>query len=91
MARDLNRNRDSSARTDGEATDATVGPRETTSADLASELAADAYNIVAALACLSAAYWVAFRSLPAELFTLGLVATGLVAVNVAVAVRRWNG
>jgi uncharacterized protein YqfA (UPF0365 family) len=52
-------------------------------------LAADAYNIVVALVCLSLAYWVLFRNLPVELFTLGLVATVLIAVNAVVAVRHW--
>ncbi|UPW01616.1 hypothetical protein M0R88_05815 [Halorussus gelatinilyticus] len=55
---------------------------------LASELAADAYNIVAALGLLLTAYWLVFRNLPVELFTLGLVTTALIAVNVVVAVKH---
>ncbi|WP_135853388.1 hypothetical protein [Halorussus salinus] len=55
---------------------------------LAGELAADAYNIVAALGLLLTAYWLIFRNLPVELFTLGLVTTALIAVNVVVAVKR---
>ncbi|MFC7081978.1 hypothetical protein [Halorussus caseinilyticus] len=89
MARDLNKARDSSVGTNGDHPDVTGEPRTQTTTDLAGELAADAYNIVVALAILSASYWVLFRNLPVELFTLGLIATCLVAVNVVVAVRRW--
>lgn len=91
MARDLNKARDSSVGTNADRSEVTGEPRTQTTTDLAGELAADAYNIVVALACLLAAYWVLFRNLPVELFTLGLVATSLVAVNVVVAVRRWHG
>lgn len=89
MARDLRKTRDSSVGPNGERPDVTGSTRTRTTSDLAGELAADAYNIVAALVFLSLAYWVLFRNLPVELFTLGLVATGLVAVNAVVAVRRW--
>jgi len=88
MARDLNKARDKSAATDGERTNVTGDPRGQSSADVVGELAADAYSIVVALAALSLSYWVLFRHLPAELFTLGLVATGLIAVNAVVALRR---
>jgi len=85
MARDLNKARDTSVDRPDASSDSR---RETT--DLASELAADAYNIVVALAMLSLSYWVLFRNLPVELFTLGLAATGLIAVNVVVALRHWS-
>ncbi|NHN60547.1 MULTISPECIES: hypothetical protein [Halorussus] len=67
-----------------------AGDSARTTSDLAGELAADAYNIVVALVCLSIAYYALFRNLPAELFTLGLVTSALIAVNVVVAVRRWH-
>lgn len=89
MARDLNKTRDSSVGPNAERSEATDASRTRTHFDLAGELAADAYNIVVALAILSLSYWVLFRNLPVELFTLGLVATSLVAVNAVVAVRRW--
>ncbi|WP_276299658.1 hypothetical protein [Halorussus lipolyticus] len=89
MARDLNKARDNSVGTNGERNSAGDSTGGTTG--LAGELAADAYNIVAAIGFLSVAYWVLFRNLPAELFTLGLVATALIAVNVVVAVRGWYG
>jgi hypothetical protein len=85
MARDLNKARDTSV----DRPDASTDSRGETT-DLASQLAADAYNIVVALAMLSLSYWVLFRNLPVELFTLGLAATGLIAVNVVVAVRHWT-
>ena len=88
MARDLNKARDNSVGTNAERPEVTGDPRNQPS-ELAGEIAADAYNIVAALVCLSAAYWVVFRNLPVELFTLGLVAMALIAVNVVVAVRHW--
>ncbi|WP_134671153.1 hypothetical protein [Halorussus marinus] len=66
----------------------TGDPRGQSPADVVGELAADAYSIVVALAALSLSYWVLFRHLPAELFTLGLVATALIVVNAAVAIRR---
>ncbi|WP_115865300.1 hypothetical protein [Halorussus litoreus] len=87
MARDLRKARDSSVGTDGDPADTGGDSRGPTTVDLASELAADAYNIVVALAILTASYWLAFRDLPVELFTLGLVTLGLVALNVAVALR----
>jgi hypothetical protein len=90
MARDLNKARDNSVGTNGERTDI-PGDSTGRTTGLAGELAADAYNIVAALGFLSVAYWVLFRNLPVELFTLGLVATALIAVNVVVAVRDWSG
>ena len=89
MARDLNKARDNSVGQNGNRTNLTGEPRGQTPSDLAGELAADAYNIVVALVCLSLAYWVLFRDLPVELFTLGLAATALIAVNAVVAVRRW--
>ncbi|WP_158058376.1 hypothetical protein [Halorussus halophilus] len=64
-------------------------PRNQSPRDLASELASDAYNIVVALAILSLSYWVLFRNLPVEWFTLGLTATVLIALNVLVAAKRW--
>ena len=85
MARDLNKARDTSV----DRPDARTDSRGETT-DLAGQLAADAYNIVVALAMLSLSYWVLFRNLPVELFTLGLAATGLIAVNVVVAVRHWS-
>ena len=89
MARDLNKARDNSVGSNAERPEvAGDSPRTTT--DLAGELAADAYNIVVALVCLSIAYYVLYRNLPAELFTLGLITTALIAVNVVVAVRRWH-
>jgi len=88
MARDLKKARDNSVATDGERVDVTDDPRGQSSADVVSELAADAYSIVVALVALSLSYWVLFRHLPAELFTLGLVATGLIVVNAVVAIRR---
>lgn len=87
MARDLNKERDRSVGPDGERT-ITGDPRSRTVMDLAGELATDTYNIVVALTFLSLSYWVMFRDLPVELFTLGLVAMGLVAVNVVVALRH---
>ncbi|WP_166035464.1 hypothetical protein [Halorussus pelagicus] len=54
---------------------------------LASELAAEPYNIVAALGLLLTAYWLLFRNLPVELFTLGLVTLALTVANVVVALR----
>jgi hypothetical protein len=86
MARDLNKARDTSVNRP----DANSDSRGETNTNLASELAADAYNIVVALAMLSLSYWVLFRNLPVELFTLGLAATGLIAVNVVVALRHWS-
>jgi len=85
MARDLNNRRDTSVDRPDASSDSRGKPTT-----LASELAADAYNIVVALAMLSLSYWVLFRNLPVELFTLGLAATGLIAVNVVVALRRWS-
>ncbi|WP_435177262.1 hypothetical protein [Halorussus sp. AFM4] len=90
MARDLNKARDNSVGPNPERPDAAGDAAGRTTSDLAGELAADAYNIVVALVCLSIAYYVLFRNLPAELFTLGLVTTALIAVNVVVAVRRWH-
>jgi hypothetical protein len=84
MARDLNKARDNSTGTNGNRTDVTGTPGRNS---LVGELAADAYNIVAALGFLLLAYWVLFRNLPVELFTLGLVATALITLNVVVAVR----
>ncbi|UPV75577.1 hypothetical protein M0R89_05795 [Halorussus limi] len=72
--------------TNGERTDV-VGDPSGATGGLAGELAADAYNIVAALGFLLTAYWLVFRNLPVELFTLGLVTTALIAVNVVVALR----
>ncbi|PSP56716.1 hypothetical protein BRC82_01160 [Halobacteriales archaeon QS_1_67_19] len=63
-------------------------PCAQTVGELAGELASDAYNIVVALSILALSYWLLFRNLPVELFTLGLAATGLIAVNVLVALRR---
>ncbi|MFC4450669.1 hypothetical protein [Halorussus aquaticus] len=88
MARDLTKAHDSSAGPNVESPDASGDSRRRTAGGLAGELASDAYNIVAALGFLSLAYWLLFRNLPVELFTLGLVATVLVAVNAVVAVRR---
>jgi hypothetical protein len=85
MARDLNKARDNSTGTNGKRTNVTRDPDGSTG--LVAELAADAYNIVAALGFLLIAYWVLFRNLPVELFTLGLVTTALIALNVVVAVR----
>jgi len=89
MARDLNKARDSSVGTNGEGPDA-AGEASGDTTGLVGELAADAYNIVAALGFLLTAYWLVFRNLPVELFTLGLVTTALIAVNVVVAVRHRN-
>ncbi|WP_132059124.1 hypothetical protein [Halorussus amylolyticus] len=89
MARDLNQARDDSVATNGERADVTGEPRGRSLGQLAGELASDAYNIVVALAILSASYWVMFRHLPVEWFTLGLAAMGLIAVNVVVALRHW--
>ncbi|NEU55300.1 hypothetical protein [Halorussus sp. MSC15.2] len=86
MARDLNKARDNSVGTTRERTDV-AGETSGGTAGLASELAADAYNIVAALGLLLTAYWLLFRNLPVELFTLGLVTTALIAANVVVALR----
>jgi len=87
MARDLNKERDNSVGTDGDRTDV-AGEASGATTGLIGELAADTYNIVAALGLLLTAYWLVFRNLPVELFTLGLVTTALVAVNVVVAVRH---
>ena len=84
MARDLN-NKNGTVAANSEQQVNDPGPRRSTT--LAGELAADAYNIVVALAILSLSYWLVFRSLPVELFTLGLAATLLIAINVIVAVR----
>ena len=85
MARDLKKKRDNSVGTPRERTDVAGDASGATS--LASELAADAYNIVAALGFLLTAYWLLFRNLPVELFTLGLVTITLIVVNAAVALR----
>ena len=90
MARDLNKARDNSVGSNAERPEVAGESPARTTTDLAGELAADAYNIVVALVCLSIAYYVLFRNLPAELFTLGLITTALIAVNVVVAVRRWH-
>lgn len=86
MARDLNKRRDGSV----EQADVSDEPRGQTITNLAGELATDAYNIVAALGLLLLAYRMLFRNLPTELFTLSLMALGLIAVNVVVTVRRWD-
>lgn len=88
MARDLNETRDKTVASNGERTDVSGERPGRTTIDLASELAGDAYNIVVALAILSLSYWLVFRNLPVELFTLGLATLGLIAVNVVVALRH---
>jgi hypothetical protein len=88
MARDLNKARDNSTGANGKRTTVTGTSGEN---NLAGELAADAYNIVAALGFLLLAYWVLFRNLPVKLFTLGLVTTALIALNVVVAVQVKSG
>lgn len=87
MARDLNEARDSSVGTNTRRSDGASTQSNQTATKIAGELAADAYNIVAALGFLTLSYWILFRNLPAELFTLGLVAMALIVVNVVVAVR----
>ncbi|USZ66687.1 hypothetical protein NGM10_08000 [Halorussus salilacus] len=89
MARDLNKARNDSVATNGDRTEVTGEPRGRSPGELAGELATDTYNIVVALAILSLSYWLLFRGLPVELFTLGLAAVVLAAVNGLVAVRRW--
>ena len=84
MARDLN-NKNGTAAANGEQ-EVPGEPRPRAHAGLAGELAADAYNIVVALVFLALSYWLLFRNLPVEWFTLGLVASALIAVNVLVAV-----
>lgn len=91
MARNLNKERDTSTTAENERPEVPGEPRTQTALDLASELAADAYNIVVALAILSLSYWVVFRSLPVELFTLGLITMGLIAVNIIIALRDRDG
>lgn len=88
MARDLSQNGGSTAR-HPDTTDVTGEPRSQSPGDLASDIASDAYNIVVALLILSLSYWVLFRNLPVEWFTLGLAAMVLIAVNVLVAAKRW--
>jgi hypothetical protein len=87
MARDLNKARDNSVGANGERTDV-AGEASGGTVGLVSELAADAYNIVAALGFLLTAYWLIFRNLPVELFTLGVVTITLIVVNVVVALRH---
>ena len=88
MARDLNQSGGSAAPSP-DTTDVTGEPRTQSPDDLATDLAADAYNIVVALVFLSLSYWALFRSLPVEWFTLGLAAVVLIALNVVVMARDW--
>ena len=90
MARDLNKARNDSVATNNEHVEVTGKPRGRSSADLVGELASDAYNIVVALTILSLSYWVLFRHLPVEWFTLGLAATVLIVLNAAVALKGWH-
>lgn len=88
MARDLNEERDRSVGTNSDRPETSRDLDSRTTMEIAGELAADAYSIVAALGFLTLSYWVLFRNLPVELFTIGLIAMVLIAVNVIVAVRK---
>lgn len=90
MARDLNKARNDSVATNTERMEVTGEPRARSYTDLVEELASDAYNIVVALTILSLSYWVMFRHLPVEWFTLGLAAMVLIALNAAVALKSWD-